>query len=93
LEETVKKSWIFALMLGVMSLSAAAQEGAPVAERGKMLYSSTGTRLGAVYRVGADGSAQLILDGKMVTVPANTLSVVDGKLTTSLSKKDASKLH
>jgi hypothetical protein len=93
LEENVKKSWIVALLLGSMSLSAAAQEGAAVAERGKMLYSAAGTRLGAVYRVGADGSAQVIVNGKMVTIPANTLSVVDGKLTTSLSKSDASKLH
>jgi hypothetical protein len=59
-----------------------------VAEKGKMLVTSTGTRLGSVYRVGPDGSAQLIIDGKMVTVPAATLSNVAGKLTTSLSKSE-----
>jgi hypothetical protein len=45
-----------------------------------------------VYRVTGDGSAQLIVDGKLVTVPASTLSVVDGKLTTSLSKSEVRKL-
>jgi hypothetical protein len=28
----------------------------------------------------------MILDGKMITVPASTLSSVDGRLVTSLSK-------
>ena len=36
---------------------------------------------------------QLIVDGKMVTVPASTLSVVDGTLKTSLSKAEVRKLN
>jgi len=58
------------------------------ATTGKMLYGPDGHRIGAVYRAGANGDAQLILDGKLVTVPAATLSLVNGKLTTSLSKKE-----
>jgi hypothetical protein len=73
-------------MCASVAVPALAQQA--VAEKGKMLVASNGARLGAVYRVGADGSAQLIIDGKMVTVPANTLSLVDGKLTTSLSKNE-----
>ena len=61
---------------------------APVATPGKMLIDASGSRLGQVDRVDADGSVELILDGRVVTVPAGTLSVVNGKLTTSL-KKDA----
>jgi hypothetical protein len=57
-----------------------------VAAKGQMLIASNGARLGSVYRVGADGAAQIIIDGKMVAVPASTLSVADGKLTTSLTK-------
>jgi hypothetical protein len=87
----VKKS-LAALMLVLASLSAAAQDG-QVATEGKMLLASNGSRLGAVYRVTGDGSAQIIVDGKMVTIPANTLSVADGKLTTSLSKADIRKLR
>jgi hypothetical protein len=85
----VKKSWVALVMVAFVSLPAMAQDGAA---EGKMLVASNGARLGAVYRVTGDGSAQLIVDGKMVTVPASTLSVVDGKLTTSLSKGDVRKL-
>ena len=40
---------------------------------GHMLYAAGGRRLAPVYRVLADGSPQLILDGRLVTVPASTL--------------------
>jgi hypothetical protein len=59
-----------------------------VATTGKMLVASNGERLGVVYRVGPDGSAQLIIEGKLVTVPVTTLSNVEGKLTTSLTKRE-----
>ena len=55
------------------------------ATKGKMLLASDGARLAPVYRVADDG-AQIILDGRMVTVPSNTVTMVDGKLTTSLTK-------
>ena len=86
----MRKSWVALVTVAVMSLPAIAQEA--VAQEGKMLVGANGTRLGAVYRVTDDGSAQLIVDGKMVTVPASTLSVVDGKLTTTLSKSEVRKL-
>jgi len=93
----VKKSWLVIVMCAFV-LPAAAQgpseaAAASVAEKGKMLVAANGTRLGAVYRVGPDGSAQLIIDGRMVAVPANTLSSVDGKLTTSLTKSQVLALH
>lgn len=86
----MRKFWVALSLVAVMSLPVLAQEA--VAQEGKMLVAANGARLGAVYRVTDDGSAQLILDGKMVTVPASTLSVVDGKLTTSLSKSEVRKL-
>lgn len=86
----MKNSWVASLVVALASMSAFAQDA--VATEGKMLVSSNGARLGAVYRVTDDGSAQLIVDGKMVTVPASTLSVVDGKLTTTLSKSEVRKL-
>ena len=54
----------------------------------EQLVDATGGRLAPVYRVGADGSASIILDGRMVTIPGSTLSVADGKLKTSLSKRE-----
>ena len=88
----MKTSWLAIVMCAVV-LPAGAQGTAdsaatPVVEKGKMLVASNGARLGVVYRVGADGAAQIIIDGKMVAVPANTLSKVDGKLTTSLTKSE-----
>jgi hypothetical protein len=102
-ESLVKKSWL-ALVMCAFILPAAAQAApdapaasaastAPVAEKGKMLVAANGARLGAVYRVGPDGSAQIIIDGKLVTVPANTISIADGKLTTSLTKSEVIALH
>lgn len=62
---------------------------APVqVNNGMMLYSSTGNRVAPIYRVTADGSPQLILNGRLVTVPASTLTLVDGKVTTSLTKSE-----
>ena len=87
----MKKSWVAVLMLAFAAVPALAQDA--VASPGKMLVGADGARLGAVYRVSSDGSPQLIVNGKMVTVPAATLSMVDGELKTSLSKSEVSKLR
>ena len=55
---------------------------------GKMLYASNGQRIAAIYRVTADGNPQVILNGKLVTVPASSLSDINGKVTTSLTKSE-----
>jgi hypothetical protein len=91
----VKTLWSAGLLCLLAAVTAAAQDAPSnaVAEKGKMLVASNGARLGNVYRVGSDGSAQIIIDGKLVTVPATTLSSVDGKLTTSLSKSEVIALH
>lgn len=96
----MKKPWIAILACVLATASAAAQDlsagtegAATVAEKGKMLVASNGSRLGLVYKVGSDGSAQMIIDGRLVAVPASTLSSVDGKLTTSLSKSEVLALH
>lgn len=92
----MKKSGFFALMCALATISAApaaAADTPQVAAKGRMLMASNGLRLGPVYRVAADGSAQLIIDGKLVTIPASTISLVDGKLVTSLSKKEVSNLN
>lgn len=91
----MKKSWLAIVVCAAVILPAAAQApaGGSVAEKGKMLLASNGSRLGAVYRVTPEGAAQIILDGKMVSVPANTITIVDGKLQTSLSKSEVLALH
>jgi hypothetical protein len=78
----------------VCSVSAAEDAASSVsAVKGSMLLAANGARLAPVYRVGADGAAQIIIEGKMVTVPANTLSMSGGKLTTSLTKSEVLALH
>jgi len=69
----------------VPALSQAATAASAAAD-GAQLFSEDGHRLGAVYKVIDDGSARLIVDGKIVTIPASTLSDVNGKLTTTLTK-------
>jgi hypothetical protein len=61
--------------------------------KGQMLVSANGARLGVVYRVAADGSPQIMFDGRLVTIPATTLSSSDGKLITSLSKSAVNELR
>lgn len=65
------------------------EEAAPAQlNAGQMLYSAAGYRVAPIYRVNADGNPQVILNGKLVTVPASTVSNVAGKVTTSLTKKE-----
>lgn len=55
---------------------------------GKMLYGSDGRRIASIYRIAANGDAQVILDGRLLTVPAATLSTATGKIATSLTKTE-----
>lgn len=75
-----------ALAAGFVPAAAMAQAAATVeVKRGDMLYTGDGKRLGNVYRVTAEGNAQLIYRGKMITITNGTLSEADGKLSTSLT--------
>lgn len=69
----------------------AAVEATPVSvNAGKMIYGPNGQRIAPAYRVTSEGTVQVILNGKLVNIPAASLSEVNGKVTTSLSKKDLS---
>jgi len=71
------------------SVRAATEAAAPVnVTVGKMIYGANGARIASVYRVATDGKVQVILDGKLITVPGSTLSEVNGKVTTSLTKSE-----
>ena len=52
-----KTTWFVALTCALATLTATAQSTPTVAEKGRTLVSSNGSRLGTVYRVGPDGSA------------------------------------
>ncbi|RJF91204.1 hypothetical protein [Sphingomonas cavernae] len=91
LKITLPLSLAVAAAFPQVALADDAEQSTPslnVAEfQGKMLYGPKGERLAAVYRVQGD-SAQIILNGKMVSVPAASLSAANGKLSTSLTKRD-----
>lgn len=70
----------------------AAQTAAPAAKVGDFLRDGDARRVAAVTRVYPDGAVQIIYDSHFVVVPANTLSTADGKLKTSLTRKEISKL-
>jgi hypothetical protein len=84
----MNKSCLTALLCVLVTLTAAAQDVDTSAMKGKMLTASNGARLGQVFRVAADGSVQMIIEGKLISVPVSTLTSVDGRLTTSLSKNE-----
>jgi len=63
------------------------------AQAGMPLWSQEGRSLGYVYGVTKDGAVKLIIEGKMVTVPASTLSIHGNVVTTSLTKSEVYKLR
>ncbi|WP_165189691.1 hypothetical protein [Caulobacter soli] len=67
---------------------AMAQDALAKAMVGKLLYDADGKKLAAIYKLDAKGSPQILLEGKMVTVPLATLKKDDDKFATSLTKKD-----
>ena len=86
------RSMIIALSLA-LAISPVPAQDAPKVMPGMMLRDAKGARLGAVDRVRADGAIGLIIDARYVYVPAASLSVVNGKLTTSLSKNEVTSLR
>ena len=64
-----------------------------VATKGQMLTGADRSRLGSVVRVEGDGSVGIIFDAHLVTIPGSTLSMADGKLTTTLSKRQVTALR
>ncbi len=60
---------------------------------GMPLKSQDGHTLGMIYKVTSEGAVQLIIDGRMVTLPSSTLSVDRGSATTSLKKSEVYRLR
>lgn len=56
---------------------------------GRMLYTADKHQLGNVYSIKKDGSAEVIVDTRVVVVPASSVEAKNGKLWTSLTRKEA----
>jgi hypothetical protein len=95
----VIRTCLIVLMCACASVAVAADDKSPsdaaavVAVKGSMLFDTNGARLANVYRVNADGGVQVIMEGKLITVPASSLTTANGKLTTSLTKSAVLALH
>ena len=68
---------------------AAALERAP--REGDVLRDTKARIIGKVYKVQPSGGVLVIVNSQTVRVPADTLSIVDGKLVTTLTKAEALK--
>ena len=69
--------------------AASALSRAPLA--GEVLRGAKARIVGKVYKVQASGGVLAIVNRETVRIPAETLSIVDGKLVTSLTKAEALK--
>lgn len=69
--------------------AASALSRAPV--EGEVLRDAKARIVGKVYKVQASGGVLAIVNRETVRIPADTLSIVDGKLVTSLTKAEALK--
>jgi hypothetical protein len=85
----------FAAALFVAAPALANETAAPALERapkqGEVLRDTGGRQIGKVYKVQASGGVLAIVNRETVRIPADTLSIVDGKLVTTLTKTEALK--
>jgi hypothetical protein len=61
-------------------------------EVGKMLYTVSGAPVAPVYKITRAGEPRVIVDGRLVTIPATSLAMSDRKLTTTLSNPEIARL-
>jgi len=85
---------IGAVMLAsvVPAVAPAFAQGDTVAAANQTVYDADGKRIAKVTRVLEDGSVLIIYKGKVVRLGADTLTVDEDKLATSLSRREISRL-
>lgn len=81
-----------ATVVAATETAAVAAPAAPattvVATRGQMVVAAGGIRLGPVARLAADGSPRVIFEGRVITVPLSSLTLVDGRLISSMTRAE-----
>ncbi len=82
-----------ALMASVPYVAKAQESEAPAVtltaeNEGEMLYSADGRRVGAIYETFEDGGAGVIVQRKLIVIPAGTFAREDGKLKTTLTYRE-----
>lgn len=79
------------LTAAALSLTAPAAFAAD-AQRNDRLYDASGSSIAKINRVSDDGDVLVIYKGKVRRIQAETLSKTDGKLMTTLTKKELRRL-
>ncbi len=91
---------IAAAMMFIASTPAFANEEAPATTAeaaplnlkvGEFVAGADGKRIGRIYQVSKEGNAEIINGIRMLVVPAATMSRVDGKVVSTLSRRDLNK--
>ncbi len=80
------------IVAAALALFAAAPQTAGLARPGKYLTQTDGRQIARIQRVLPDGSVVVIVGEKYVTVPAATLSVKDGKASTTLTQREIARM-
>lgn len=91
----MRSSIFFAALIAATPLAASAQDATVPAQvrQGQTLRDANLARLGTIDRVLADGSVQIIYSSHFATIPASSLSVENGVVKTSLTRKEVAKLR
>jgi hypothetical protein len=80
------------IVAATLALFAAAPQTAEAPKPGKYLTQSDGRQIARIQRVLADGSVVVIVGEKYVTVPAATVSVKDGKASTTMTQREIARM-
>ena len=89
------RSTILTALLVLVAAPAAAQDAAPaplMPKRGELVRDANATRIAAIERVNPDGSVKIIFGSRFVTIPANKLQVAADGVTTTLTRREVSRL-
>lgn len=81
----------FLIAAALLGTAASVTAKTPELHVGQVVRDASNVRVGSVDRVGADG-VRIIFDSRFVTLPSNTITVTDGKVTTTLSKAEVARL-
>lgn len=80
------------IVAATLALLAAVPQTAEAPKPGKYLTQADGRQIARIQRVLADGSVVVIVGEKYVTVPAATVSVKDGKASTTMTQREIARM-
>jgi hypothetical protein len=80
------------VIVGLALTALAATSALAEVKQGGTLYDLQGKRIGTISRVLEGGAISVIVKGRTVVVPAQSLNSAEGKVTTTLTRAQVRKL-